>query len=320
MPALFFALELPIFIHIEGANALIYHPQREPRSLKWDECYKMDFGFEPIRHCLFDAQLHMQIAQYLDSYQPYIHTMEVGISKDKHRLALGISAIGIAKDYWQNSLVHYPARGEFLFENQGLNALSYTFMQDNLSLKAALGGNKLSQAISLLQLKYVKALHKLQIDFRSTASDAHWHNPSMISHLGYTHQSSKCMFQADLMHKHVFSYNNKPKRDEYAYAIQASYQLLPQCDLKLATVREHRAYPPANAQEYHITISKKWDKLSISPYLVYRNIDECVRSKLLAEYELHPQARLGIAYGLNQPKQSKTYHELIIQADLAFAF
>ena len=78
LPALYFGIELPFYLNIKGANALLYHPQREPRPLKWDENYQIDFGFETVEYETWDAQLRLQVAQYLERYQPYIHTLELG--------------------------------------------------------------------------------------------------------------------------------------------------------------------------------------------------------------------------------------------------
>ena len=316
IPALFFAIELPFYLSIKGANALIYHPQREPRPLKWDENYQMDIGFDSVEYGACDAELRLQVAQYMHRYQPYIHTLEVGYTRGKHRLALGTNAIGIGKDYWQNSFLVYPHRNEFLFENNRLNAVSYSYNQEYFNLKAAWGGNKLSQSMSFLGLDY----QGLQIDVRSTASDAHWNNPSLISHLGYSHQCPKLSFKADLMHKYIFVFNDRPSRNEYALAAQASYLLQPECTVSLAAVHEHREYAPFDAQEYHLAISKAWGQVSVSPYLAYRSTDECLQSKLLGVYEFYPDARVGLAYGLGKPKDSDLYHELILQADLAFGF
>lgn len=316
MPVLFFAVELPFYLDIKGATALSYHPQREPRPLKWDENYLIDFGFETVEYGACDAQLRLQASQYLHRYQPYIHTLEVGYNKGKHRLALGTNAIGIGKDYWQSSFLIYPHRNEFLFENNRLNAISYTYGDKNLRLKAALGGNRLSQSMGILGLDY----KGMQIDIRSTASDAHWNNPSLISHLGFSHQSAQLGFKTDLMHKYVFAFSDRPSRSEYALAAQASYLLLPEATVSLAATHEHREYAPFDAQEYHLAISKVWNKVTVSPYLAYRSADECLQSKLLTTYEFYPDARLGLAYGIGKPKDSDLYHEFILQADLAFGF
>jgi len=316
MPVLCLGIELPFYFNIKGANALIYHPQREPRPLKWDENYQIDFGFETVEYGAWDARLRLQVAQYLDRYQPYIHTLELGYTRGKHRLALGTNAVGIGENYWQNSFLLYPRKNEFLFENARLNAVSYDCKQGDLSLKAALGGNKLSQAMSLLALNY----KGLQIDFRGTASDVHWNNPSLISHLGYAHQASSFSFRTDLMYKSVFAFSDRPGRNEYALAAQASYLLLPECSVSVAATHEHREYAPFDAQEYHLAISKAWDKVTVSPYLAYRSTDECLQSKLLTTYEYYPDARLGFVYGLSKPKNSDLYHEFILQADLALGF
>lgn len=316
LPALHFGIDLPFYFSIKGANALIYHPQREPRPLKWDENYRADLGFEAVEYGDWDAELRLQVAQFLDRYQPFIHTLELGYTQGKHRLALGTNAIGIGENYWPSSFLLYPHRNEFLFENARLNAISYTYKQDSFKLKAALGGNKLSQAMGLLAVEY----KGLQMDFRGTASDAHWNNPSLISHLGYSHQAAKLSFQADLMHKYVFAFSDRPERNEYALAAQAGYLLMPKCALSLAAVHEHREYAPCDAQEYHLAISKTWDKVTVSPYLAYRSTDECLQSKLLTTYEFYPDARIGFAYGLGKPQNSDLYHEFILQADLALGF
>lgn len=316
LPALYFGIELPFYLNIKGANALLYHPQREPRPLKWDENYQIDFGFETVEYEAWDAQLRLQVAQYLERYQPYIHTLELGYTRGKHRLALGTNAIGIGENYWQSSLLVYPRKNEFLLENARLNAVSYTYRQENLSLKAALGGNRLSQAMGLLALGY----QGLQLDFRGTASDAHWYNPSLISHLGYSHQAPKFSFSTDLMHKYVFDFSDRPSRNECAFAAQTSYLLAPECSVSLAAVHEHREYAPFDAQEYHLAINKAWNKMTVSPWLAYRSTDECLQGKLLTTYEFYPEARLGFAYGLGKPQNSDIYHEFILQADLAFGF
>lgn len=316
MPVLFFAVELPFYLDIKGAAALIYHPQREPRPLKWDENFQVDFGFERVEYAGCDAELRLQLAPYLHRYQPYIHTLEVGYTRGKHRLALGTNAIGIGRDYWQSSFLIYPHQSEFLFENDRLNAISYAYGDDGLRLKAALGGNKLSQGMGTLGVDY----RGLQLGFRGTASDAHWNNPSLISHLGYSHQWPKLSFKADLMYKYVFAFSDRPCRNEYAIAAQASWLPLSECSVSLAAVHEHREYAPFDVQEYHLAISKAWNKLTLSPYLAWRSTDECLQSKLLGVYEFYPDARLGLAYGIGKPKGSELYHEIILQADLAFGF
>ncbi|GEM_PF-1854657 len=316
MPALYFGIELPFYFNIKGANALIYHPQREPRPLKWDENYQADFGFDTIEYGDWDAELRLRVAQYLDRYQPYVHTLELGYTQGNHRLALGTSAIGIGANYWQNSFLLYPYKNEFLFENVRLNAISYTYKRDALNLKAALGGNKLSQAIGLLGLEY----GGFQLDFRGTASDAHWDNPSLISHLAYSHQAAKFNFKTDLMHKYVFAFSDRASRNEYALAAQANYPLMPECTISLAATHEHGKYAPFDAQEYHLAINKTWHKVTVSPYIAYRSTDECLRGNLLTTYELYPDACIGLAYGVGKPKNSDLYHEFILQADLTLGF
>lgn len=281
----------------------------------------MSLGIHEYRLAEIELDWELKTRNALDEYQPQINVFKLSYHQDHHHFGAGTIPLGFGKDYWmQSRFISHSSPDDYLFELDRFNHFSYAHQFRDLYLESALGGNKLSQGIASLAADYTQANHNIKMDYRATVSDAHWHSPSLISHLGYCYLGTNWELKTLLVHKHVFEYKQRPQRNEYAYAAAGIWKLRKDCELGLGTLYEDRCFPPHHRREYHAYISKAWGKFKVSPGFYGSSVDQNCQANILAEYSIFKDMTFGLGYALNKVPKERAYHEFSLQTDLSYRF
>ncbi|MBP7194387.1 MAG: hypothetical protein KBA79_01045 [Candidatus Cloacimonetes bacterium] len=317
------ALDIPVFARAATSNQSSWYPDREGRSLDWDEKYLFAVGIDSLRQADFGLDLEIRAEERLDSFHPVIHTFLLSWVKNSHSLELGTQNIGLASAYdFARRFVAYHAYDGWLFEATRLNAVGYGYHHGFLDITARLGGNQISRGIALLGIGLTPYNQEISAGIRATVSDSHWHSPSLISNLKLKLDLDAFSHNTDLMMKQVLPHNDRPAREEYALASEIAYRFSPRFSFVAGGLYEEREFAPRRISEFHTALDWSFGKLTLSPCFSSKTLTDSREDSYgaLLRWAPLPQVRCDLVYKYETGPYDENRHVFAVQTDLRFDF
>jgi len=307
------AVELPFYAKWQSLNTMYYDPLQSGKELSWDEAYRAEFG---IRGKFYDdvfLAMETETEQFFDEPILRLKTLIIGYDTGKLFWQAGTYPRGYGAHFGldRNPILERGSE-PYRYQSMRMNSLqTQVSLNNELSLRAEVGGNKHNQASALLSLGYssMRTLHPMSLvpqtrvslsqDFR--AMDNHWRTPVSITALNFTRHFPSASLKLETALALL------PKWE----ATEAHHELFVMTELMarpkvfptpaIGAVYQKQNYAPYETQQYQLRLQQKLgDYISLIPLTNLHIIDgeSMWQHRLFTKYHLANPDFYGSSIGL----------------------
>lgn len=330
VPALMFALSsilsalnLPLYVSVATDNHLDWYPNREVKTISWDEKYLFALGLDNLRKGDLALDLRLTSAPDFTQQQVLIDRIDASLHVRNFVLTATTRAQGIGKGYhFQNQYVSSAFYDQFLYAQTRFNGLQVKH-RGKLESLLALGGNVHNQAMASAGINCLKDSSLswgLSVD--ASARDTHWNTPQVMPSLLIGFRYAGLHLRSDLAYKHIFPWDGNSLKQEYFASGEALFDTRSLPNLILSATYLFQDHAPKRQLRLQAALEQAWGRFTISPSYSHLESDEEAlnRFNTLIAWNFHSENRVSVYYQYDGQTQNQARHSFGVQSSLRLDF